>query len=92
MMEARKAELAARRRPEDVDYSAARCEWIGSGVIFPQRPSRFVFRLSRLRIQPVPASYSAHPLFPFAPPLVPVPSDELRRIASPHREGPRQDR
>lgn len=89
MMEARKAELAARRRPEDVDYSAARCEWIGSGVIFPQRPSRFVFRLSRfvfrlsrLRIQPVPASYSAHPLFLFAPPLVPVPSDELRFAAS----------
>jgi hypothetical protein len=26
MMEARKAELAARRRPEDIDFSSARCE------------------------------------------------------------------
>jgi hypothetical protein len=49
MMEARKAELAARRRPEDVDYSAARCKWIGAGVFFPQSSSPLSF-------QPVPLS------------------------------------
>jgi hypothetical protein len=65
MMEARKAELAARRRPEDVDYSAARCKWIGAGVFFPQSSSplpiqpcpRFLFSLSRFQSDP--------PLLPF---------------------------